>query len=159
MSDDRHPTVAFLLTQLGTFAAARFADEVAHLGLTPPECGVLNLLRRRPGLSQQELSRVLGMIPSRVVPLVDGLEQAGYVERVRDDTDRRRNSLELTDDGRRVLDDVGRVSAAHERQVTSGLSRAERTQLYQLLSRLADEHRLAPGVHPGYRTLKPAARS
>jgi DNA-binding MarR family transcriptional regulator len=159
MSDARQPSAAFLLTQLGTFAAARFAEEVAQLDLTPPECGVLNLLRRRPGLSQQELSRVLGMIPSRVVPLVDGLEQAGYVERTRNDTDRRRNSLDLTDAGRRVLADIARISAAHDRRITKGLSGAERVQLSQLLARLADEHRLTPGVHPGYRTLKPAARS
>jgi hypothetical protein len=64
---------AFLLTRLGAHAAGRFAQRAAELHLTPPECGVLGLLRGRPGLSQAQLSAVLGTIPSRVVPLLDDL--------------------------------------------------------------------------------------
>jgi DNA-binding MarR family transcriptional regulator len=153
------PGAAFLLTQLGTHAAARFAEQVGMLDLTPPEAGVLGLLRGRPGISQQQLADVLGMIPSRVVPLVDGLEGAGYVERVRDDTDRRRNSLQLTARGKRAVEAIGRVGRQHEHDITRALSAAEREQLFGLLRRIADDQGLTPGVHPGYRTLKPAARS
>jgi DNA-binding MarR family transcriptional regulator len=151
-----HPGTAFLLTQLGTHAQQRFAERVAALDLTPPECGVLGILRGRPGISQQELAAVLGMIPSRVVPLVDGLERAGLVERVRDDNDRRRNALQLTGAGKHAVEAVGRVGRAHENEITSALSAEERDQLYELLSRIADRQGLTPGVHPGYRTLRPA---
>jgi hypothetical protein len=33
------------------------------------------------------------------------------------------------------------------------LSAEERQQLHMLLTRIADQHGLIPGVHPGYRTL------
>ena len=89
---------------------------MAALDLTPPECGVLGILSGRPGMSQQQLSETLGMIPSRVVPLVDGLEDAGLVQRARDDTDRRRNALQLTDAGRRALTAIGRVGAGARRR-------------------------------------------
>lgn len=149
------PGVAFLLTQLGTHAASRFAERVAEHGLTPPQCGVLGLLRGRPGLSQQELAEILGMLPSRVVALVDELERAGYVQRVRDDVDRRRNALQLTGDGQKVLQVIGRVGRAHEGDLTSALSEKEHTQLLDMLARVAEQQGLTAGVHPGYRTLRP----
>jgi DNA-binding MarR family transcriptional regulator len=148
---------AFLLTQLGTHAAARFAERVAAQGLTPPQCGVLGLLRGRPGLSQQELAEVLGMLPSRVVALVDELEDAGYVQRVRDDADRRRNALQLTAAGQKTLQTIGRVARAHEQEIVAALSPAEHATLVELLGRIAVQQGLTPGVHPGYRTFKPAA--
>lgn len=154
MTDDR-PTrsSAFLLTQIGTAAAERFAGRVAEIGLTPPECGVLGLLRGRPGLSQVELGKVLGMIPSRVVPLVDGLERAGLLERVRDEADRRRNALQLTGAGRKALTSIGRIGRAHDLQITGALTAAQRSTLADLLARIADDLGLTPGVHPGYRTM------
>ncbi|HEX3335272.1 MAG TPA: MarR family winged helix-turn-helix transcriptional regulator [Jatrophihabitans sp.] len=150
---------AFLLTQLGTHAAMRFADRVAEHQLTPPQVGVLGLLSGRPGISQQELADVLGMLPSRVVALVDELEDAGYVQRVRDDADRRRNALQLTDAGRRTLALVGRLGRAHEQDICAALTDEEHETLVVLLGRMADQQGLTPGVHPGYRTLRPAARS
>lgn len=150
---------AFLLTQLGTHAAARFAERAAELELTPPECGVLGLLRARPGISQTQLAQVLGMIPSRVVPLVDGLEKAGFVQRVRDEDDRRRNALQLTEAGTRAVEAIGRIGQLHEREVTKALTEGERQQLFALLTKLADAAGLSPGVHPGYRSLGLPARS
>ena len=154
---DFSPGAAFLLTQLGTHAAGRFAERVAAHGLTPPQCGVLRLLRGRAGLSQQELAEVLGMLPSRVVALVDELESAGYVQRVRDDTDRRRNALQLTDAGHKAVQTINRVARAHEQEIVAALSPAEHTKLVELLGRMAGQQGLTPGVHPGYRSFKPAA--
>ncbi len=150
------PTSAFLLTQLGTHAAGLFAQRVAEIELTPPQCGVLGILGSRAGMSQQELADTLRMIPSRVVPLVDGLEEAGLVTRVRDQVDRRRNALRLTERGRAKLILIGRVARAHDEAVTTALTAAERRQLHELLQRVADDQGLTRGVHPGYRSLNPA---
>ncbi|MHA3701427.1 MarR family winged helix-turn-helix transcriptional regulator [Jatrophihabitans sp. YIM 134969] len=143
--------VAFLLTQLGTFAAGRYAEAVARLELTPPLTGVLRLLAVRPGLSQQALAGVLGAAPSRVVAWVDDLEGRGWISRVRDPDDRRVNVLDLTAAGRAALAEVATVARAHEKAVTAPLDAAERATLTDLLRRLADHHELTAGVHPGYR--------
>jgi DNA-binding MarR family transcriptional regulator len=156
MSESAHGA-AFLLTQLGTHAAGRFAERVATHGLTPPQCGVLGLLRGRPGLSQQELADVLGMLPSRVVALVDELEDAGYVQRVRADGDRRRNALQLTAAGQKALQTIGRAARAHEQEIVAALTSAEHSTLVDLLGRIAAQQGLTPGVHPGYRTYRPVA--
>ena len=100
------------------------------------------------------------MLPSRLVAFVDDLEARGLVQRVRDDADRRRNSLQLTDRGRIALATIGRVGREHETALTAALTDRERTQLIKLLGRIAEEQGLTPGVHPGYRTATPSrARS
>jgi DNA-binding MarR family transcriptional regulator len=150
--------VAFLLAQLGAHAAARYAEKVASLDLDPPETGVLHLLARSPGQSQQALAAQLGVAPSRVVGLVDGLESRGLIARRRSATDRRNYELNLTDDGQALLRRLRQVAKAHEVDVTAALGEDERARLAELLRRIADQQGLTPGVHPGYRRLPPRER-
>jgi O-succinylbenzoate synthase len=93
------------------------------------------------------------MPPSRLVPLVDDLEHRGLVRRERSRTDRRVNTLQLTPDGQAMLQTVRSVVQAHQASLLAAISDAERATLTTLLTRIADEQGLAPGVHPGYRTL------
>jgi DNA-binding MarR family transcriptional regulator len=150
-------SAAFLLTQVGTHAAQRFAERIGAHGLTPPQVGILGLLRSNPGISQQRLADVLAMLPSRVVALIDELESAGLVERTRDGADRRRNALALTAAGTTALGTIATVAAAHDDEVCRALSVDERGTLTELLTRIAADQGLRPGVHPGYRTLRPPA--
>lgn len=145
--------VAFLLAQLGAHAAARFGERISEHDLTPPMAGILGLLSGAPGISQQELATRLGVLPSRLVAFVDELEDRGLVQRIRDDVDRRRNSLQLTEAGRAALATIGRVGRAHEASLTAALSDRDREQLVALLQRIAEEQGLTPGVHPGYRSV------
>ena len=56
---------------------------------------VLSFVRAADGLSQQELSARLGLDPTIVVGLVDGLEDRGLMSRTKDPADRRRNVLSV----------------------------------------------------------------
>ena len=147
------PGCAFLLTQIGTHAAQQFATRVAELDLTPPQVGLLHAIALEPGRSQQALARHLGTPASRLVALVDGLEERGLVERRRNPDDRRLYAVELTDAGRRFMARLGRVAREHDDAVLDGLDPDERAQLRGLLLRVAKARHLTPGVHPGYRTL------
>jgi DNA-binding MarR family transcriptional regulator len=147
---------AFLLAQLGAHAAGRYAVRVAELELDPAQTGVLHLIAREPGRSQQALADRLGVAPSRVVALVDGLETRGLLERRRSTTDRRTYELHLTGEGQVLLQRLRAVAKAHEDDVTTALSAGERLLLVELLQRIADQQGLTPGVHPGYRKLPPA---
>lgn len=144
---------AFLLAQLGAHAAERFAERIAALDLTRPQTGLLRLIAREPGQSQQAIARQLGTPPSRLVALVDGLEERALVERRRNPDDRRHYALYLTEAGQRTMRDIATVAERHEDEICAPLSQAERAELHDLLSRIAAEHGLAPGVHPGYRKL------
>jgi DNA-binding MarR family transcriptional regulator len=149
--------LAFLIAQVGGLAAMRFADRVADAGVTPPQAGLLRVVAAQPGRTQQAVSTQLGLLPSRLVILVDELEGRGLIERRRDPNDRRNYALYVTDAGRLVLQDIGRVAQAHGADLLAPLSKAERATLTELLSRLAAHHGLAPDVHPGFRAIGPAS--
>ncbi|HWE39460.1 MAG TPA: MarR family transcriptional regulator [Isosphaeraceae bacterium] len=144
---------AFLLSQVGALSAARFAERLEPLGLKPAHAGVLGVLRRSDGLSQQALGDRLGVFPSRLVALLDDLEGRGLVERRDSPADRRSHALYLTEAGRGALEQLARVAREHEDVLCAALDPSERAQLAALLARIAAEQGLTPGVHPGFRKL------
>lgn len=144
---------AFLLAQLGTHAARRFAERISALDLTPPQTGLLRAIAQGPGRSQQALAEQLGTPATRLVALVDGLEKRGVIERRRNPEDRRLHAVYMTASGQQLLRDIARVASEHDRDLTTGLDEHERAQLHTLLARLAAQQELTPGVHPGYRSL------
>lgn len=148
--DPRGAGPAFLLAQIGAHAAGCFAKRLSPLKLAPPDAGILHILRSSPGISQQELAGKLGAHPSRVVVLIDGLEQRGLVERRPKVDDRRQYSLFLSPQGTAALDDIGRVAREHQEDLLRSLDKEEQHQLTVLLKKIANAQGLTPGVHPGY---------
>lgn len=142
--------VAFLLAQIGFHATSRFAERVGQLGVTPPDIGLLRMIATRPGRSQQSLAADLGVVPSRVVTLVDKIEEKGLVERRRNPADRRNYALYLSEAGQAVMDRMREVGSAHEEEICAALDREQREQLTALLTLIADQQGLSPGVHPGF---------
>lgn len=155
------PPIAFLLAQLGSHAAMKFAERLASLHLTPPDAGILRVLSRSSGLSQQELAAALRMHASRLVAVVDELEKRGLVQRLENANDRRTYALHLTEKGREILARIGHIGHEHNEAITASLDEQERLVLAGLLQRIANEQRLAPGIHPGYSRLgrKPGSSS
>lgn len=147
-------TVAFLLAQVGGRAAQEFAKALSPLELTPPDAGIMRLLNLSPGISQQELARRLGMHASRLVAVIDAMEERELVVREANLSDRRLYSLQLSEAGRAALNAIARIAREHDERFCAGLSEDERSQLRGLLEKLALKHGLARGIHPGYRTLR-----
>lgn len=56
-SPDSTAGVAFLLCQVGAYASARFAECLVPLDLVAPHVGILQVVKRADGLSQQALGR------------------------------------------------------------------------------------------------------
>ena len=145
--------VAFVLTQVGALAAMGFAEQLTPLGLTPAHAGLLRAVAADPGRSQQAVATELGVLPSRLVALVDELEQDGLLERRRNPGDRRHHALHLTAEGEARLVDIGKAAQRNADAYLAPLDAKEQDVLGQLLDRLAAAHGLAPGVHPGFRAL------
>ena len=144
---------AFLLAQVGAHAASEFAKRLIPLGLTPPHTGLLRVVAASEGQSQQALSDRLSIVPSRLVQLVDELEERGLVERRAHASDRRTHALYLTAKGRDALDAIGRIARDHQNELCAGLNAAERDQLASLLLRIVERQGLIRGVHPGFSSL------
>jgi DNA-binding MarR family transcriptional regulator len=151
--------IAFLLAQLGAHTSERFAARLAELDLTPAHVGVLRVVGQQPGLSQQALSERLGSLPSRIVRLVDELEERGLVERRRSQTDRRNHELYVAADAGERLGAVLAAVGAHDTEVTRGLTAREKQTLAELLAKVAKEQGLDSDVHPAFGSRRRGERS
>jgi DNA-binding MarR family transcriptional regulator len=147
------PGSAFLLAALGAHAAARFAERIAALDVTPAQTGLLRAIAATPGQSQQVLAQLLGTPPSRLVGLVDSLADRGLVERRRNPTDRRLHALHLTADGATLVERIETIGREHDDAILRSLKDSERARLRSMLARIAEDQGLTPGVHPSYRRL------
>jgi DNA-binding MarR family transcriptional regulator len=147
---DRAPSsLAFLLSQVGIHAARRFSERIAEIDLHPPLFRVLNLVDAAEGRSQQAIGEAIDVPPSRMVALVDELEQRGLVERRPFPADRRVRALYLTRKGRETLARGREIASAHEAELTKGMAAADRERLTRLLQKIVDEQTIGRGIHPG----------
>ncbi|NUW32635.1 MarR family transcriptional regulator [Nonomuraea sp. SMC257] len=136
-------SLAFLLSKLGQATAERFADRLAPLGLRPRHCAVLQLLETAP-LGQLALARTIGVTPSVVVDMLDELEGVGAVRRVRDTADRRRQLVELTDEGRELSRSAAKAAAQVDAELLGGLPADQQSALRLALTAIATTHDLLP---------------
>jgi DNA-binding MarR family transcriptional regulator len=150
---------AYLLVQLGFHLARQFGERLAPLGLEPRHAGMLTRLAAHEGLSQQALGELIGLNPTRMVFLVDELEQRGLVQRRRNTADRRSYALYLTTQGRDTLRQIQAAADRHQDEIGASLSKAERIQLASLLRRLATEQAITEDTLPGTPPQPPLARA
>ena len=142
-------SVGFLISQLGFFSSKGFMDALAPIGLDPREFLLMRFVAADEGQSQQALAERLTIPASRMVALVDRLEEVGFVERRPDKDDRRVRRLHLTRKGRGVLERAGKIAIDYETRLCAGINREEREQLIDLLQKLQASQTQLRGVHPG----------
>lgn len=83
--------------------ARELRKETEQLGVTSRQVTLLWLIRSHPALSLRELAAEEGISAPALSGHVDRLEKAGLLARVRDERDRRRVGLSLTEEGERLM--------------------------------------------------------
>jgi MarR family transcriptional regulator, organic hydroperoxide resistance regulator len=113
----------------------RMLDIQAEYGLKPPQFFALNALGEPVPMSN--IANILRCDRSAVTWITDRLEERGYVERRSDPHDRRVKLLALTDEGRRVREEI-RTRMATPPEPLTRLSAADQRQLRDLLRKALD---------------------
>jgi DNA-binding MarR family transcriptional regulator len=149
--------LAFLLSQLGFVASRGFHQALAPLGIEPRHFLLMRHVMRAEGRSQQVLGEMLTVPPSRMVAIVDQLEERGLLERRSNPSDRRARALYLTPAGRRLMGKAFQVAVEYSAGIGATLGPEERRQLVVLLQKVAAEKHLLEGVHPGLTMEDPKA--
>ena len=101
-------------------------DDVAagFMGINRTDLRCMDIVDRAGQVTAGALARESGLSSGAVTTVIDRLEAAGYVRRVRDETDRRRVLVELTDEARRrawevwgpIAEEAGRLFAAYDEE-------------------------------------------
>ena len=114
--------------------------------LTMPQFRALVTIRRWGPQTGRELARRLHVTPGTLVPLIDRLEEQGYVRRVPDKQDRRLTWLELTPKADRLFKRLWGMGAARIASAIAQLVPRDRVELRRLMTRVA-EHLEAGGAN------------
>jgi DNA-binding MarR family transcriptional regulator len=128
--------MGLMIVQLGRAMGRRFTAAFAPIGIKPRQTAVLLELRSEGALSQQALGEILDIDPSNLVALLYDLEEQGLIVRRRDQHDRRRYLVEISDDGRERLGRVDQTSVDVESSFFAVLDNQERMVLHEMLARL-----------------------
>ncbi|WP_250284192.1 MULTISPECIES: MarR family winged helix-turn-helix transcriptional regulator [unclassified Frankia] len=121
-----------LLTRLARRVYREATDDV--LGMTLKQFVILNHLSEDTGVPQRHLGDVLCLDANNLVLLLNEVERAGWVERRRDPTDRRRHLVYRTRAGSSALTAAERGMDAVEDRILDTLNPQERTALRLLLA-------------------------
>jgi DNA-binding MarR family transcriptional regulator len=133
--DIRSLPPCLLLAKLGKDIARQFGEALKPTDLTSVHLGVLHLLKQRP-VNQQTLSDAIAVDPSKLVGLLNDLEERSLVVRRRHPMDRRRHIVEISELGRKRLADAERAAAVVEERLLAGLDADQRDQLRALLGHI-----------------------
>jgi DNA-binding MarR family transcriptional regulator len=128
--------LGFLLKHAQLELAGISEPALAPLGISGRELAVLSVLAHGESLSQHQAARRLAIDRTTMVALLDGLEGKGLVERRPHPGDRRRNVVELTPSGRKVLDKALQATRDAERQFLAPLGDAGGQRLRDALRTL-----------------------
>jgi MarR family 2-MHQ and catechol resistance regulon transcriptional repressor len=106
---------------------------LTNSGLTPSQFGVLEALHSLGPLCQKELSQKLLKSGGNITMVIDNLEKRHLVKRVRDSQDRRKFMIELTDEGKILIEKVFPVHAQVAEKLFFILDKNELEELGRML--------------------------
>jgi len=138
--EDFLPYRLAILSHTVSTLIARVYDK--RFGLTIPEWRVIAIVGRFPGLSAVEVAERTMLDKVAVSRAVTKLIKAGRIEREFADADRRRSILTLSEDGRKVHDEIAPLALGMEEDLLHGLSDEQIATLNTVIERLLARARL-----------------
>jgi MarR family transcriptional regulator, lower aerobic nicotinate degradation pathway regulator len=135
---------SWLVSQVALQANRLVGDALGEAGFRKHDFAVLAALDEEGSISQAALGRRVWIDRSDLHAVVGELERKGLVARVRDEDDRRRNLVALTDAGAAALERLGAQVQAAQAALLEPLSAAERRELRRLLTKLVGKHGSRP---------------
>jgi len=115
---------------------AQLAANLARLGVTTGQLGVMEALMHLGPLTQTELGRKLLRSGGNVTTVIDNLERRGLVERQRNLDDRRVVTVTLAGTGRELIEQIFPDHARAVAQAMATLTVAEQEELGRLCRKL-----------------------
>ena len=138
--EDFLPYRLSILSNTVSSTIARTYDQ--RFGLTIPEWRVIAVLGRFPGLSAVEVAERTLMDKVAVSRAVSKLLKSGRIDRQFADADRRRSILNLSEEGRKVHDEIAPLALKFEEDLLHGLDENEIKTLNVMVERLLARARL-----------------
>lgn len=132
--EDFLPYRLAVLSNTVSTTVARAYDK--RFSVSIPEWRVIAVLGRFPGLSAVEVAERTLMDKVAVSRAVTKLVKNGRIDRVFADADKRRSILNLSEDGKKLHDEIAQLALQFERDLLHGFSQEEMADLNSIMERL-----------------------
>jgi DNA-binding MarR family transcriptional regulator len=146
---DEAVRLAQITRDLAQCCVAKESEIFGKFGLSASEGNVL-LAAAEGTISPSALAGLLGVVRSRITPLVQSLVEKGFLERLESARDRRAKELKLTPEGRRIAADAVDFRLSFHRTLLDRFPESERRELLQVLAVL---HQRMTEVRQGLSTV------
>jgi len=113
-----------------------FTETFVDMDLTQKQVSVLWLIDDHPDIAQTDLAKRMRMDRATTMAIVNRLQSRGYLVRGQSQSDGRKQTLNLTRSGRKVLVTAKAAIQQHESWLKSRFSEREVAKLIELLTRI-----------------------
>jgi len=137
-----------LVREVALIMRQRGRQHLSSFDLTPPQFDALVELVRGGEMTMGELCNQLSLASSTVTDLIDRMERSGFVQRVRDTTDRRVVRLQVQQRGSDIIEGVLRTRASYLESVLRQMSAEAQGRVAEAV-RLLHDHMTRPGRYWG----------
>jgi DNA-binding MarR family transcriptional regulator len=124
---------SLIAARLGNYVARMY---ISRHDLTMPAWRSLAVIARYQPLTATQLANLTSSDAFKVARAIELLVRRGLIRRDIDKKDRRRASLNLTTEGRRIYKDIEKFSVRVERELVAALEERELAMLLQCLDKL-----------------------
>ena len=112
-------------------------NKLEDIEITYGELTYIYNIKFFPSISQRELAEILYVSEANVAKMVKKLVKKGIVEKRKDESNKSRNVLRLTDKGEELFVKINVITCGWEREITKNLSNDEffnfKEQLYDMI--------------------------
>jgi DNA-binding MarR family transcriptional regulator len=132
---DHNDMPGHLARRFQQIAVAIFHAEVEQAGydLTPVQYAALSAIKTHSGIDQATLAGLIAYDRTTITGVVDRLVDKGFVSRHASRKDRRANTLQITDAGRRIFHGISPAVEKSQRVMLRGLTAVEAEEFLRLL--------------------------
>lgn len=127
---------AYVVQRTARLLRFHLAKFLSEYGVSPEQWVILFKLYEKPGLSQNQLADPNLNDHPNITRLVDGLQKNGLVVRTQDPNDRRRHLLYLTEEGRKLMEELLPKVIEQRQSIFAGIPDFEIERLVSTLGQI-----------------------
>jgi len=128
------------LTRIVTLLARKsqmcIGNVLSKYDLTAAEQPFFMTLRRKEGVTQDELTSIVCVDKSAATRAIKSLEEKGYIIRLKDEKDKRHNRVYLTEKAKQISEDVAKELLDLNDMITKGINPEEIDIIYNALVKM-----------------------